>query len=494
MANGMMQATTSAKRKFPDGAAAFPTNAKKSLIDRQEIIKQRKNLPIFEAKQRFLEQVKQNDCVVLIGETGSGKTTQVPQFIQESGLNSKLIGITQPRRVAAISLSQRVGYESGSESKVGYRVRFEDTTGPETKIVYQTDGMLLRESMIDPLLSKYSWIILDEAHERTVNTDILFGVLKSAQDKRKTEKLKIIVMSATMDALKFSEYFRHCPILYVIGRQHPVNIRHVTETKDDWLTAVMQTIMKIHMESPAQEDILAFLTGQDEIESVSQTLKAALQHNQEVDGQVEIGPQLVKKAIVMPLYAALQVSSQQKVFLPAKPGTRKIILATNIAETSITIPGIKHVIDSCRVKAKVHQASTGLDILRVVKISQAQAAQRAGRAGRDSEGNCYRMLTRQEFDRLDTETVPEIKRCAISTVLLQMLSIGIENIFKFDFLDPPPEDAVQGALRQLELLGAIELNDEENVRLTEIGKQLAIFPLDPKFTKAILAAKDLGCT
>ena len=485
-----MQPSTSTKRKFPEGTLAFPTSVKKSLIDKEEISKQRKNLPIFTAKHRFLEQVKQNDCVVLIGETGSGKTTQVPQFIQESGLNCKLIGITQPRRVAAISLSQRVEHESGSESKVGYRVRFEDTTGPDTKIVYQTDGMLLRESMIDPLLSKYSWIILDEAHERTVNTDILFGVLKSAQDKRTSEdSLKIIVMSATMDALKFSEYFRHCPILYVIGRQHPVNIRHVTDTKDDWLTAVMETIMKIHMESPVQEDILAFLTGQDEIESVAQTLKSALQHQ---DQDANLG--LNKKALVMPLYAALQVSSQQKVFLPAKSGTRKIILATNIAETSITIPGIKHVIDSCRVKAKVHQASTGLDILRVVKISQAQAAQRAGRAGRDSEGNCYRMLTRQEFQRLDSETVPEIKRCAISTVLLQMLSIGIENIFKFDFLDPPPEDAVEGALRQLELLGAIECNEEQNVRLTNVGKQLAIFPLDPKFTKAILAAIELGCT
>ena len=488
MKNMMISATGTLKRKFQENAPST-SNAKKSLIAKEEINKQRRNLPIFTAKQRFLEQVQQNDCVVLIGETGSGKTTQVPQFIEESGLNAKLIGITQPRRVAAISLSQRVGYECGSESKVGYRVRFEDTTGVETKIVYQTDGMLLRESMLDPTLTKYSWIILDEAHERTVNTDILFGVLKSAQEKRneRNDKLKIIIMSATMDALKFSEYFRHCPILYVIGRQHPVNIRHVTETKDDWSTAVMQTIMKIHVESPAQEDILAFLTGQDEIESVSQTLRSALSHDNNLDTKQA-------KATIMPLYAALQVSSQQKVFLPTKPQHRKIILATNIAETSITIPGIKHVVDSCRVKAKVHQASTGLDILRVVKISQAQAAQRAGRAGRDSEGNCYRMLTRQEFERLDAETVPEIKRCAISTVLLQMLSIGIENIFKFDFLDPPPEDAVKGALRQLELLGAIECNDEQTVSLTHIGKQLAIFPLDPKFTKAILAAKELGCT
>ena len=347
----MITASGTIKRKSEDFSAP---NFKRSLLDhnkinREEIKRQRQNLPIFTARQKFIEQVQQNDCVVLIGETGSGKTTQVPQYIQESGLSryGKIIGITQPRRVAAISLSNRVGQERGQASQVGYRVRFEDTTGQETKIVYQTDGMLLRESMLDPILSKYSWIILDEAHERTVNTDILFGIIKSAQDKRKAanDPLKIIVMSATMDAVKFSEYFRNCPILYVVGRQHPVNIRHVTETKEDWLTAVMQTIMKIHYESPAKEDILAFLTGQDEIESVVQTLKSALL---QPDDKLATKP----KPIIMPLFAALQVSAQQKVFLPTKEGMRKIILATNIAETSITIPGIKHVVDSCRVKAK----------------------------------------------------------------------------------------------------------------------------------------------
>ena len=321
-------------------------NGSTNKFERESISKQRKNLPIATAKQKFIEQALQHQSLVLVGETGSGKTTQIPQFLLESGLckPGKCIGITQPRRVAAISLAQRVGLERGQASQVGYRVRFEDSTTEETRIIYQTDGMLLREAMLDPMLSKYSWVILDEAHERTVSTDILFGVIKSAQEKRSNNftknPLKVIVMSATLDAKKFSEYFKNCPILHVIGRQYTINVMHVTETKDDWQTAVLETVIKIHKESPAKEDILVFLTGQEEIESMVSTLKNIFLNEDKI------------KAVIMPLYAAQQVNAQKKVFGVTKEGSRKIIIATNIAETSITIPGIKHVIDSCRVKAK----------------------------------------------------------------------------------------------------------------------------------------------
>lgn len=478
-----------APAKIPRGNnSATPENQS----NRQNIIKQRNSLPIASAKTKFLEQARQNNCLVLVGETGSGKTTQIPQFLLESGLNrpGKCIAITQPRRVAAISLAQRVGLEIGDCSKVGYRVRFEDSTTAETKIIYQTDGMLLREAMLDPLLNKYSWIILDEAHERTVSTDILFGVMKMAQEKRLSQNnpLKIIVMSATLNAEKFSQYFKNCPILHVIGRQHTINVMHVTETEDDWQSAILQTVLKIHLETPPKEDILVFMTGQEEIEAMAQTMRNIFANEDKPNVQVKT------------LYAAQQVTVQKGVFGITKEGCRKIVLATNIAETSITIPGIKHVVDSCRVKAKVHQHTTGLDILRVVKVSQSQAWQRTGRAGRESEGNCYRMLTRNEFATLDNETTPEIKRCSTSNVILEMLSIGITKLEEFDFLEPPPKESVDGALRQLELLGAIKTEIDPDFRfltsinLTELGKQMAGFPLDPKFTKAILAAKDLGCT
>lgn len=461
--------------------------------ERAKLWAQRKSLPIFSAKKRFLEEAAQHESVVLLGETGSGKTTQVPQFLLELPSSTDCIAVTQPRRVAAITLSERVASEMGQpKTRVGYRVRFEDTTTPQTKIIFQTDGMLLREAMLDPLLSRYSWVILDEAHERTVNTDILFGVVKAAQDKRNRgtatprSPLKVVVMSATMDAEKFSIYFRNAPVLYVIGRQHPVNVRHVTETQDDWQNAILSTVMQIHREAQPQEDVLVFLTGQEEIETMTRNLRLLAQ--EESDG--------LPKLTVLPLFAAQQMVSQQKVFMPTKEGNRKVILSTNIAETSLTIPGIRYVVDSCRVKAKAHQASTGLDMLKVVRISKAQAWQRTGRAGREAEGHCYRMLTRNEFALLPEETVPEIQRCNLSNVVLQMISMGVQNVAQFDFLEPPPEDAVEGALRQLILLGAIiPLNQmTDHYQLTDVGKKMAAFPLDPRFTKSILAAKDLGCT
>ena len=550
------------KRKQGDnkplnGTESPPFKQPKNQNEVQKILQQRKSLPIYAGREKFLQEAKQHDAIILVGETGSGKTTQIPQYLYESGLNRNnnqetafRIAVTQPRRVAAISLAKRVSEEieasNGSRpcmnikneaknkniqsnSVVGYKVRFEDSTDPKkTVLIFQTDGMLLREAMLDPLLSRYSWIILDEAHERKIETDILFGVIKNALTKRKqvwnhaqsmpnhenTSKtsfppLKVIIMSATLNAETFSAYFRNAPILHVLGRQHPVNIRSVTKVQEDWHSAIMATIFQIHGEAPEKEDILVFMTGQEEIESMARDVRLIANDSSTEGSSMNLVLQNNnttfqpnRKLNVVPLYAAQQLTVMDRIMKPSI--LRKIILATNIAETSITIPRVKHVIDSCRVKAKSHQASTGLDLLKTVKISKAQALQRTGRAGRESEGNCYRMLTRNEFERLPEETTPEIKRCNLTNVVLQMISIGIENVSKFDFLDPPPKDAVEGALRQLVLLGAIECKEENSLtgeeylensfKLTAIGKQMAIFPLDPRYSKAILSAEELGCT
>lgn len=462
------------------------------------ILTERRKLPIFPAKNKFLEEAVKNKTVILLGETGSGKTTQVPQFLHEARLDRMgAVAVTQPRRVAAVSLAKRVAKEMGTDvgGLVGYRVRFEDCTDPRTRIIYQTDGMLLREAMLDPLLSRYSWILLDEAHERTVNTDILFGVVKSAQTQRDRDPsannsneasrlppLRVVVMSATVDADKFSTYWR-CPVLYVEGRQFPVNIRHMSHPSDDYQRALLSTVFQIHSTAPAREDILAFLTGQEEIESVARQARL-------LSREFPDAPRLY----VMPLYAAQPAEHQLNVFKDMGPGTRKLVLSTNIAETSITVPGLKFVVDSCRVKAKVHQATAGLDLLKVVKVSKAQAWQRTGRAGRQSEGTCYRLLTSDQFESLPANTVPEIQRSNLSTVVLTMLSIGVKDINSFDFMDAPSSDALNMALRQLSLLGATEPNQAgAGVKLTALGKKMSGFPLEPRLTACLLAAQAKGC-
>jgi len=452
------------------------------------LLQARQKLPIFSTKRQFLEEVKKHETVILLAQTGTGKTTQVPQFLYEAKLErDRCIAITQPRRVAAVSLSKRVADETRTElgSLVGYRVRFEDNSSNNTKILFQTDGMLLREAMIDPCLKRYNWIILDEAHERTVNTDILFGVVKDAQKFRKSNNhlppLRVIVMSATVDTEKFSAYWK-CPVLFIEGRQYPVNIRHLSSTTEDWQRSLLSTIFQIHATTEEREDILAFLTGKEEIESIARQCNL-------IAREFPNAPKLK----VCTLYAAQTSEMQQNSLRPTPPGFRKVVLATNIAETSLTIPGIKHVVDSCRVKAKVHQARAGLDMLKVVRVSQAQALQRSGRAGRESEGNCYRMLTKEEFDSLSEASVPEIFRSNLSSTILTMLNIGIKDVRKFDFMDCPSSDSINTALRQLSLLGAIQLGQSGEI-LTELGKKMAAFPLDPRFTKLILSGESLGCT
>ncbi|XP_073471164.1 ATP-dependent RNA helicase DHX33 [Aquarana catesbeiana] len=453
------------------------------------IDQQRRSLPIYQARAQLIGQLRQLENSVIIGETGSGKTTQVPQYLYEASIGRQgIIGITQPRRVAAISLATRVSEERKAElgKLVGFTIRFEDVTSEETKVKFLTDGMLLREAIGDPLMRKYSVIILDEAHERTVHTDVLFGVVKMAQKKRKELgklPLKVIIMSATMDVDLFSEYFNGAPVLYLEGRQHPIQVFYTKQPQSDYLQAALVTVFQIHQEAPASHDILVFLTGQEEIEAMTKTCRDIAKHL----------PDGCPQMTVMPLYASLPHSQQLRVFQNAPKDHRKVILSTNISETSITITGIKYVVDTGMVKAKKYNPDSGLEVLAVQRISKAQAWQRTGRAGREDSGICYRLYTEDEFEKLEKMTVPEIQRCNLASVMLQLLVLRVPNILTFDFMSRPSPDAMHAAIDQLDLLGAVE-RKEDQIILTPLGRKMAAFPLEPRFSKTILISPKFHCT
>ncbi|KAM9728398.1 ATP-dependent RNA helicase DHX33 [Menidia menidia] len=450
---------------------------------------QRKQLPIYQAKPQLVTQLRQLSNAIVIGETGSGKTTQIPQYLYEAGIGRQgMIAITQPRRVAAISLAGRVSEEKRTQlgKLVGYTVRFEDLTCSETKLRFMTDGMLLREAIGDPLLLRYTVVVLDEAHERTVHTDVLFGVVKAAQRRRRELNkipLKVIVMSATMDVDLFSEYFNKSPVLYLEGRQHPIQIYYTKQSQSDYLQAALVSVFQIHQEAPASHDVLVFMTGQEEIEALARTCRDIAKHL----------PDGCSPMVVIPLYASLPPAQQLRVFQPAPKGCRKVILSTNIAETSVTISGIKYVIDTGMVKAKRFNPDSGLEVLAVQRVSKAQAWQRAGRAGREDSGSCYRLYTEQEFDNFIPMTVPEIQRCNLAGVMLQLMALGIPDVMNFDFMSKPSPEAVRSAVEHLELLGALERKNGQVV-LTALGKKMASFPLEPRYAKTILLSPDFSCS
>ncbi|XP_012278614.1 putative ATP-dependent RNA helicase DHX33 [Orussus abietinus] len=447
---------------------------------------QRKSLPVYRLRKRLLEEIRQHGTLVIIGETGSGKTTQIPQLLLSSGIAGPngCIGITQPRRLAAVSIARRVAEEQNVQpgKLVGYCVRFEDVTSPQTRIKYLTDGMMVREAMTDEILSDYSVVILDEAHERSVQTDVLLGVARRAQNLRKLKNLsplRLLIMSATMDVDKFTKYFQ-APALYLEGRQHPVKIYHAVKSQEDYVFSALVTIFQIHREAAANEDILAFLTGQEEIEAA---VAAARQVAKQLDGKGY--PPLM----IFPLYSALPTHQQLQAFKPSPPGMRKLVLATNVAETSVTIGGIKYVVDTGVVKARTHHPTTGLDVLRVEKIAKAHAWQRTGRAGRESSGYCYRTYSKDDFEKIKAMPVPEIQRCSLAGVALQLLAIGVD-ITTFDFMDKPPKESVDVAVACLERLGAVKGSPPQ---LTTLGRTMSLFPLDPRFTKVILASVEHRC-
>ncbi|KAI9282963.1 P-loop containing nucleoside triphosphate hydrolase protein [Umbelopsis sp. AD052] len=445
------------------------------------------------ARDQIIKGVQENETVVIVGETGSGKTTQIPQFLLECGIGSPgrgAIAVTQPRRVAATSLAKRVAEEVGTTLgyRVGYTVRFDDASSQHTMIKYLTDGMLLRELLSDKLLLRYSVVILDEAHERTLRTDMLFGMVKEIQQTRKEmvqrgEKdvceLKIVVMSATLDAEKFSEYFNGARIMYVSGRLFPVKVYNTIEPQSDYLDAALVTIFQIHMRRP-KGDILVFLTGQEEIETLTTLLT-------EYAGQL---PSNVQALLPCPLFAALPPAQQQKVFEPAPHNTRKVVLATNIAETSITISGIRYVIDCGVAKVRGFDAKIGVESLLVHPISKSSARQRMGRAGREAAGFCYRLYTEPSFGSLEENTIPEIKRCNLAAAVLNLKAAGVHDVLHFDYMDRPSRTSLSRALEQLYSLSAID----DKGTLTQEGKQMAEFPLDPVFSKVLIQSQQYECT
>lgn len=444
------------------------------------IKEQRESLPIFKLKEELIKAVNDNQILVVIGETGSGKTTQITQYLAEAGYTSRgKIACTQPRRVAAMSVAKRVAEEYGCRlgQEVGYTIRFEDCTSPETKIKYMTDGMLLRECLIDADMKQYSIIMLDEAHERTIHTDVLFGLMKQAVQKRK--ELKLIVTSATLDSVKFSEYFFKAPIFTIPGRMFPVEILYTKEPESDYLDASLITVMQIHLTEPPG-DILLFLTGQEEIDTSCEILFERMK---------SLGPE-APELLILPVYSALPSEMQSRIFEPAAPGTRKVIIATNIAETSLTIDGIYYVVDPGFVKQKVFNPKTGMDSLVVTPISQAQAKQRAGRAGRTGPGKCFRLYTERAYrDEMLATNVPEIQRTNLASTVLSLKAMGINDLLSFDFMDPPPMETLIMAMEQLHALSAL---DNEGL-LTKLGRRMAEFPLEPQLAKMLIMSVDLGC-
>ena len=440
----------------------------------------RESLPMFKYRDELMAAIEEYQVLIVVGETGSGKTTQLPQYLHENGVTKRgMVGCTQPRRVAAMSVAARVAEEMGVKlgNEVGYSVRFEDATSDKTVIKYMTDGMLLREFMTEPSLASYSVLIIDEAHERTLSTDVLFGLVKDIARFR--PDFKLLISSATMDAQKFSEYFDDAPIFNVPGRKFPVDIHYTPQPEANYLHAAVTTIFQIHTTQP-RGDILVFLTGQDEIDAAAENLQETCR---------KLGNK-VGEMIIAPIYANLPSEMQSKIFEPTPPGARKVVLATNIAETSITIDGVVYVIDPGFVKENVYNPKTGMSSLVITPCSRASVNQRSGRAGRSAPGKCFRLFTKWAYwNELDESTTPEIQRTNLSNVVLQLKSIGINDLLEFDFLDKPPPETLMRSLEQLYALGALNVKGE----LTKIGRQMAEFPADPMLSKALLAANENNC-
>ncbi|XP_056672467.1 probable ATP-dependent RNA helicase DHX40 isoform X3 [Monodelphis domestica] len=412
------------------------------------------DLPIKQQRRKLIQAVKDNPFLIVTGRTGSGKTTQLPKYLYEAGFSKHgTIGVTQPRKVAAISVAQRVAEEMNCSlgNLVGYQVRFDDCSSQDTAIKYMTDGCLLRHMMVDPDLTKFSVIILDEAHERTLTTDILFGLLKKLfQEKSPTRKehLKVVVMSATMELVGLSAFFGNCPVVDIPGKIFPVKeifcdlIGPKDKENSSYVNAVVKVTLEIHLNELAG-DILVFLTEQ-----------------------------------------------QRRIFLPPPPGIRKCVVSTNISATSLTIDGIRYVVDGGFVKQLNHNPRLGLDMLEVVPISKSEAMQRTGRAGRTSSGTCFRIYNQDFWNQcMPDYMIPEIKRTSLTSVILTLKCLAIHDVIRFPYLERPDEKLILEALKHLYQCDAINRSGH----VTKLGLSMAEFPLSPNLTRAILKAAFWGC-
>eukprot|EP00347_Sterkiella_histriomuscorum_P017631 403348600 len=524
-----------------------------------EIQAERKELPIYEFKNEIVDVIKNNLFCVITGETGSGKSTQIAQYIidnmtikdfkqytnqeifsmlsaqinlpeqsnnkkssnQISGIDrnhdstssNKLVKVvvTQPRRVAAIQMAKRVSYERQTSlgREVGYSIRFDDCTDSKgrTQIKYVTDGILVRECLLDPDLNEYSVVVLDEAHERSLNTDILFALVKQAVLRRRGQ-LRLVVTSATLKTDQIAKYYfafvkeensqlidqnqssqlkqqqqqqyYGCPVLSVSGRCFPVSILHQDSPKEQRVETSVQIAIRIHLNEPSG-DILVFLTGFEECE---QATKKCFEKLSNIAERKQVPPMMI-----VPLYGSQTAEQQANAFLKTPENCRKIIFATNIAETSLTVANIGYVIDSGFVKQKIYNSSTGMESLQIVPISKVQAIQRAGRAGRTREGKCVRLYTEKFYkEQMPDSTVPEIKRVNLTGTVLTLKSMGINDVIEFDYLDSPDLDTIEHALKTLYYLEAINKHGE----LTNLGEELSKFPLEPTYTKSLFAYHQLA--
>ncbi|KAJ5691450.1 hypothetical protein N7488_012185 [Penicillium malachiteum] len=454
-------------------------------------------LPIARHKASLLYLVEKYPVTIVVGQTGSGKTTQLPQYLDQAGWceNGKLIAVTQPRRVAATTVATRVAEEMRCKvgEAVGYSIRFEDLTSAETRVKFLTDGMLLREALVDPLLSRYSVIMVDEAHERSLSTDVLLGILKKIRKKR--PELRIIISSATLQAEDFlrflagDEYHPDADpaelggsigrIISLEGRMYPVDTLFLESPAEDYVERAVKTVFDIHTQE-SDGDILVFLTGREEIDRAIQLIseRAADLHPK--------SPSLVP----LPLYAGLTTEQQMYVFEPTGENSRKVIVSTNIAEASVTIDGIVYVVDCGFAKLRAYNPSTGIETLTAVPISKASATQRAGRAGRTRPGKCFRLYTEQTYEQLPDATIPEIQRSNLAPIVMQLKALGIDNIVRFDFLTSPPAELVIRAFELLFSLGAVD----DYAKLTQpLGMRMAELAVDPMMAKVLLAAPTFNC-
>ena len=422
--------------------------------------------------------IRENQVVVIAGETGSGKTTQIPKFLLECGLGQKgLLGCTQPRRVAALSVAQRIAEELGVQygREVGAKIRFTDQTQADTLIKVMTDGILLNELQDDPLLRKYEAIVIDEAHERSLNIDFILGCLRQITEKR--ADLKIIITSATIDTASFAKAFNNAPIIEVSGRMYPVDTfyRPLSDKDEgDYIDAATEVITEI-IEHNSEGDVLVFLPGERDI--------------YELRRQLEDSP--ARQCDLLPLFGRLANADQQRIFHPG--GRRRIILSTNIAETSLTVPGIRYVVDTGLARVSRYSPHSRTQRLPIEPIAQSSADQRQGRCGRVSDGVCYRLYDEQDFLDRPLYTRPEIHRSNLASVILRMMAFRLGDIRTFPFIDPPTENAIVGGYRLLAELGAVQADDNssksEDYRLTKLGRRLAQLPVDPTVGRMLLQAQ-----
>ncbi|KAF3011486.1 hypothetical protein E8E14_006925 [Neopestalotiopsis sp. 37M] len=454
-------------------------------------------LPIAKHKDSLLYLVETNQVTIVVGQTGSGKTTQIPQFLAEAGWceDGKVVGITQPRRVAATTVAIRVAEEVGCElgKEVGFSIRFEDVTSAATKIKFLTDGLLIREALVDPLLSRYSVIMVDEAHERSISTDILLGLLKKILKRR--PELRVVISSATLQAEEFLAFFSQPgndedvaqdtsknqtgSIISIEGRTFPIDVLYLESPTEDYVEKTIATVFDIHTKE-AEGDILVFLTGREEIDTAVEAIS-------ERAADLQPGSQSI---LVLPLYAGLATEQQMYVFDEAPQDTRKVIVATNIAEASVTIDGIIYVVDCGFVKLRTFDPKTGIETLTATPISQASASQRAGRAGRTKPGKCFRLYAEDNFQALPAANVPEIQRTNLAPFVLQLKALGIDNVVRFDYFTPPPAELLIKATELLFSLGALD----DYAKLTRpMGMRMAELAVEPMMAKTLLSAASFGC-